>query len=522
MSHRLAEAVVSQRRPWFALALLLVIPVTARGDDYSEFRIPAHRTFIWNGSLGAAGDRFRSDGVGGFSKQGRVAFSGASSASWLWDSDPALTEAGGFFGAAGNWLGSSSRFESPPGLVPRQTNDERRHDRVASEAWNLSLTHRRYPWEMPVGFSLDLSGTGTYAQDWTNRFNHSTIEFPTSNGIALLEDHAERWDYQTDFDVRFGVGYGRVRDATPVDDARVLEKRLLETGALVHPLSHDARQKLVALMATREAFDSVHDRPGRTLWQEIERVLAEDGALREGGLDAYSILRATEPISPRDVATITRDAVPRAPIQRQRGWFIGPNIEFREVRVLHRQDSGFRTVTTIDTTTVENSDQQSSRFKNVFDLTRGGISGDYHRPLAPRWQLDATSLLATGLRKVNKELTLQSSVQLSYIVSDHWLGAAFVNHFWSDEDRTQGPTANDRWAWTFGVSADYFIEDHIAIGATLQENQNWTRGAPNYPSGFPSHSYDRRDHASIGVSYRFAGWFRAPGLYPGGTAMPQP
>src|SRR5205823_173566 len=82
------------------------------------------------------------------------------------------------------------------------------------------------------------------------------------------------------------LGHGRVRDATGVQLARLLEARLLEAGAIRAPLSRAAKERIAALYYLRPSLSVAHERPDRFFWREVGRVLREVGAEAELHLPA--------------------------------------------------------------------------------------------------------------------------------------------------------------------------------------------------------------------------------------------
>src|SRR5262249_36178008 len=116
------------------------------------------------------------------------------------------------------------------------------------------------------------------------------------------------------------VGFGRVRDASVVFAVEVLEERLTATGALARPPSPEARQRLAELFFQRDEFSSPHTRPERFFWNEVERILRDDGALTGDAIGAESILLALEAVRPLVPNSQSSDFV------RFRGFFVGPQI----------------------------------------------------------------------------------------------------------------------------------------------------------------------------------------------------
>jgi len=268
----------------------------------------------------------------------------------------------------------------------------------------------------------------------------------------------------------------------------VLEQRLRESGALTRPLSRAGRQRLAEVLYLRDALDTERERPGRLLWREIERVLAEDGALRESGLDPYSVLRAAEPHLGAS-GGLTSDGVPISPRLRQTGAFVGLLVRDDHTNSLRRDDGGMSDESILNGIVVGTSSSSfSSRSSQELDQVDGGASGEIHIPISPPWQLDASSVLLMGLRKEDNHLLFDSRVALAWLAADRWTATAFTTYSWNDEDRTDAGTGGDTWSWNAGL--------------------------------VPTHQFDRRLGASLGLTYRFSGWIATPGFFPAAMAPP--
>ena len=312
-----------------AVAVLVMSAVRARADDFSDFRIPAHRAYVWDVGGSADGGRFRTNGPGTSYRNDGVNGSISTRAFRLFDSDPRRTS----LVIVGDAVGrrTSGRTED---LTEPQTRLDRVRSRLVAEGWSVSLQHRQYPWSVPAGVELSGSGRGNYVQDWER--TESREASPTTRLDQLR--HLERWDYLNEVDGGAAVGWGRVRDATGVYDARVLEERLQRAGALSHPLSAGARRHLAELLYGRSDFDQVPERPAKYLWREVGRILREDGALPEGDWDPWAWISAFGPYLGAGRA-YPRDLVPASPVLRFTGVFIGPVIVASHLSRVQRTDT---------------------------------------------------------------------------------------------------------------------------------------------------------------------------------------
>ena len=162
-----------------------------------------------------------------------------------------------------------------------------------TEALSISAGWAIYPWTQPLGMFLSSGFRSEYTQAW--QASDLSDRQPPVERRDAFNAHGNSTDYQSF--AALGPVIGRVRDATPVLDARILEDRLTRTGSLIRPLSEQGRLRLAALLAMRGQFKNAHERADRYFWREVERVLQDDGALIPQGLDALSVLRILEDVT---------------------------------------------------------------------------------------------------------------------------------------------------------------------------------------------------------------------------------
>src|SRR6266487_1204989 len=105
------------------------------------------------------------------------------------------------------------------------------------ENWTLSATERRYPWVTPIRFEAALGLSGDDSQSWFRRGDEYRATVPAGSSFSTSSNHHQSWSYFNTCSVSASVGWGRVRNATGIYDALVLEQRLRESGALARPLS---------------------------------------------------------------------------------------------------------------------------------------------------------------------------------------------------------------------------------------------------------------------------------------------
>jgi hypothetical protein len=479
--------------PFLALCLALALPARAGTDPFAEFRIPDHS---WrSGSAGSYFSASRSDQNTDerFERTDsqRSSLSGSLRAGW--DSD-ALQYA---LGVSAQGLLEKSDRRTDIDAPPYQERDAR-ESRTANESWLLEGSLRAYPWRPPVGLGVSGTVEGDYLQ------NRSVFGFRRSQDyIEPLRQESDRtWtrhDYQTTAVASVSAGLGRVRDASVVYDVHLLEERLIETGALARPLSAAARAKLAALYYVAPFYAAAHERPDRFTWREIERVLREDGALGENGLDPYSVLRARERVAPARQAA------------RQRGWFIGPVGQFATQHGISREEETVADRQYVsDTLWSEAHGAWNRRGVSGRDgLALGGMA-EVHLPLGWRWQWDAVTRVTRPARSGESGLDVSNRASVSWFMADRWSASAAL-----DQTRSYfrpraagGALETDEWQTQAQASVAFYLEDRTSLALTVQQQQ--VRSAYNsYDDG---RAFTRSGNVSLSISYRFLGRLDAPDL----------
>ncbi len=355
----------------------------------------------------------------------------------------------------------------------------------------LSGWLRAYPWRTPIALTAS-----------TNHFLDMRQTFVATDGVAIsppLEDRSSesyaRGERVYSGQVALGTGVGRVRDATPVHQVQVLEARLTGTGALTRPLSADARQKLAALFSTQSDVGFAHKRPEKHFWRELERVLREDGALSPGSLDAYDLFRLLEPISTPSV------------VLRQTGWFVGPTLLLYTRRGRSSEkDATSRSVLDGGTVVFTSGSSRSTTVDDRIDLVFTGLVAELHRPLDPRWQVDAWT--SAFLSEAGEFLSVSSTASAGFIVSDRWLASLRLGHFVFAPGHGLERNVRD-WDVSLTGELSYFLEDAWALRLAVLEEQRHS-----------TFSFMRDGGLTLGITYVISGLFEAPGLV--GAMHPTP
>jgi len=455
-------------------------PAAAQSEAQSEFesfRIPRHSWFAWAVNLNGNGNTQSNSVPDHAAREGRVAGTLFTSASWNLDSDEFQRR----LSVGAGTSGSRRHVErTDTDSISRRTSELSQND--ALERLSLDGSIRLYPWSVPLGFDLFGFGNVDFSQSRAevNDAQHAGIDFRSNHRV---EDDQSA----TSVGATITIGLGRVRDATVVYRTHLLEQRLRDTGNLTRALSEETRRKLAALFYVGSGFSVPHDRPDKFFWREVERILREDGALDPGSLDAYAVFRLLEP------------AIEGQSFFRNVGFFIGPTASVYDQQSLRRSSLRSELVASLGDSVLNRFVSTGSDRRYFHNANASvGARAEYHRPLGMKWQIDANS----GVQFVDRHhfLLVGSNGILSYQMADRWFADAMVVHNWNRTGAGQ-PEEHDTWSLTYGGDLVYFLEDAWRVGLS------WSAGQ--------SHEPDRVTHVAevtLGITYQIAGIFEAPGI----------
>jgi len=464
----------------FVLAVLAgvacVRPTAASDSEFSDFRIPKHRWSTWAIDFSGGGRSSHNEVPDQTGSEGLLSGGLRSVSEWGFDSDRLQHR----LALSAHLLGERRHVERTLNdTLGRRASDISSHN--ASETVALDGSTRLYPWRFPLGFDASGFGEATFGQ--------STVDVEDKVFTPFRSAFISRQEVDQNVasvGASLSLGLGRVRDATGVYRAWLLEQRLLDTGNLTRRLSRAAREKLAALFYVEKRFAIPHDRPEKFFWREVERILREDGALENGALDAFAVYRVIEPAF--EARTPARSA----------GFFVGPSIFVREMQAVRSQSSRTEFTQIANDSVINRVAARLSQQDSFRDSFVGvGGQAEYHLPIDLRWQFDASSLV----RYVDesKYLQLSSGAMVSYLIADRWYADGWANHSCA----RLGSGANQREAWSvgYGGSLSYYLEDAWRLGIS------WDGGN--------THQDDRdasTQQFSLGVSYHIAGSLEVPGV----------
>jgi hypothetical protein len=493
------------------LFALVALTTTLYADPFVDFRIPKHTVCNLRGSFSGSYSGTHNNQGPYFQDNDRGTGTLGVSAMRLYDSDPFRA----YFNLS---LSSSGTLEKYRSQFANSTTDYgiQNNDRCSgSESWSFGGGARAYPWTLPLGASADLSANARYGQMHDKTFSES------ANDLTYMQDHAttKRWTYDYSVSGSVGLGYGRVRDVTSVYTVYVIEQRLKESGAATRDLSLSAREKLAQWLYAQKDFAAIYDRSARRFWQEVEKILREDGALRPEGLDAYDTYRIVEPlVGNASSAKMPRDAVSYSYLSsfsRTKGYFIGLAVSGNHYHSIYREaESHDEIAALLDS-------MESANHQNIHTFTRQQFFSDYfafgpkveyHLPCGMRWQFDALTSVLFPQRRGPTAFVANSRVTAAYLIADRWYGRANFVHNRQITDDKHAHYYSNNWAAQGSAELHYYVEDRTDIYLTVNHSQQRTDGSEQYYGANGAPAFYRDTAVSLGMTYHFRGRFTAPDL----------
>jgi hypothetical protein len=460
------------------------LPAAAHAEDpYADFRVPEHRRFSW--FVQASGSANSVDQNEPYGTAHRTTPTGQllSQMAWTHESDARLSDL--FLTADAGTSQSHTRFETSTPV-----DEQSSHSWDNFQTLSLAADQRNYLGASQFAVEADASLTFSLAQQ-----GNSSTQYARSGTFENFYGQEQSLhSYRPSGTVSLGIGYGRVRDASGVFSAQLIEQRLFATGRLTRALSPATRTRIAQLHYIAGDFFAAHERPSRYFWQEVERLLNEDGALVEGGLDAYSLLRLLEP------------SMAGKGFTRLAGAFVRPFFFGSQVGGHEDHDSNYSQLALNNGVVLFESASQSSQRTDLDEKDSGvGLGLEYHRPGGMRWQTDASALATYGGGSRN-DLDATSAAQVEYMIADRWFASARLDYR-SLTQELNGVRAEPEWTLTGRATLSYLVEDSWSLDLQGNTSQQQRRNEE-----FSSPVYLRFSGISFGLTYRPYGRFDAPGL----------
>jgi len=479
------------------LKLLLILSLTAAtalsAYDLKNYRIPTHR--VWNAGAGLYADLYgRSETNPTSGRKYSYGYAnGYLSGFWLYDSEN-----------LGLQLNANTGFMASLSDHDDRRNDPDQHGTYDSQSrtirprYTLSTNAIYFPGRMPLGLEWGGRGTIETFHGWGHDEYENTDSLAFVSEVSDHEGNANRYEVEGDI----GIGWGRVRDATGLYLAFVLEERLREIGRLTGELSDDTRRKLADLYTTRSDYYRLYSRSDRYFWQDVEKVLTEDPAMT-GPFDAYAAYRVAEYVAPYSIS-------------RWSGIRFSLRFQGMHSNSISRYtDHSFRRTETDTSVVVDALGYDSDSSIEHFEQFVVGPHLQANLPLSLRLQFTGVSALSRKIHQPDAGFIWRNELTLQYVLADRWYAYYEFDHFrWLRDPLDRNKDHGDSWFFGHSIGAEYFVENRYSLDFRIGHGQEY---ADNYRPYIPAdptfERIDKNFSARIGFSFNFRGSNNSSGYY---------
>ncbi|MCB1059857.1 MAG: hypothetical protein KDB65_06490 [Calditrichaeota bacterium] len=409
--------------------------------------------------------------------------SGGLTGYWLFDSENLGLEAAARVRGTGNFFDNKTRTRSD---YYHQVSSDL--DRRAQESYDANLSGAYYPTERPIGLiGTGLLSAGVY-QYWYH--DESKVGYPEWANQQITDGREANMRY--DLSGELGLGWGRVRDASGIYRAHVLEIRLRELGRINGNLSDETLREVAELMYREREFQRRYERDDKYFWREVESVLKKDPALI-GDLDAFAIERINEYIAPY---SISRWSGVRFSMLLY-GWH--QNYIERNTTIYTRFDY------LADTTYVEHSEiSDHSVYHGEYMLF--GPRLEVNIPLSWNVQFTGDSRFEKPIGPADDGFFWTTLLSGAYAVHDRWIiGYTLIHNRFIHDPKDRNMDNGQSWGVEHRFDVAYYIEQSLSITASIQQSQDL---AWNYVPNLEQPHYKRHNSsywASLQVTYLISG-----------------
>lgn len=478
------------------LTVLLTVYCWAYGFELSAFRIPTHSVYalVGDGGTDIHGGSFVDD-----------------------DSHDRDWYRHGDIGGSGYWLYDSERLGIETAVqagYSEAANGSKDRDRDGSSYYSFSKQNYLNQYESAdavvsgvyfptqTAFSVQFSGSGSADIGQSHRESEWRRDSDTlrSNGESEMRTSSFRYYARGEA----GLGWGRVRNASAVYDAYILEARLAEMGRLSGELSQETRQKLAELLYQRSAYEKRNERSARLFWRDVEAILKSDAAMT-GELDAFALYRINEEVAPSTMA-------------RWSGWRLSMNIAGVHENDIYKTHSEWTRHEVTDTSSTDTSSVGSYSGRTHWEQMLFGPRVEVNIPLNWHVQLTGDMRLEHRVDPADDGFFWTTLLNGQYAVHDRWkLAYTFIHERWIHDPKDRNLHNGQMWNLYHSASLAYYIEDNIEASLSMSHYQS--RAWDFVPNDGYSH-YQRHSTSyslRMGLSYIFSGsnpWYSSSRYIP--------
>ncbi|MCB9357682.1 MAG: hypothetical protein H6508_00505 [Calditrichaeota bacterium] len=482
-------------RVFLALLILGSLTLEAPAYELSDYRIPRHQVSSlvsrFNFSAGRGGTVDAESADRSANHYGNLNFSGY----WLYDSENLGIEIEPFVTAEVNGWSSERRgtgYDYRSGRTPIRSEGSSNY---YHQRYSLATRGIFFPTELPLGVEWTALGQANGDQ----YLSHGQGSSQDTLGI-------EDWSYKSDsYRISYttradaGLGWGRIRDASGLYKAHILEDRLEKLGRLTGKLSDETLRKIADLYYTRSDFFRRDERVERFFWNEVEAILKQDPAMT-GELDAFALFRIAESVAP---SSPVRHSGIRFSFYAVGRHSSSVSLYGEEESSAFYPDTGERTASDSSS-----SSRSESHIEEILIGTRLQVSF----PVNWRVQITGDTKLERKLHHANAGYAWHTVLMTRYALHDRWACShTFLFSRWDNHplDRTR---PRGQWAeFENWFSLAYYVESRVSVSGYLSLLQNTaSESFPNEPERGRYKRFVNDVYAGITLNYFFKG---ASGTY---------
>ncbi len=245
-----------------------------------------------------------------------------------------------------------------------------------------------------------------------------------------------------DYNVLFGLGFGKIRNVTSVVTAIRIQERLKQLNLLNSDLPENAINDLAQQLSKSSYYSTVYTRNEKYFWKDVEDVLAKDGVSLKG-LNQYSSSYLHEALS--------------------------------EVRFLRREGFIYGINTRLYYSNIYNSEEDNPYKIHETCSILGNAYLEYSHQLNLNSQIRGNLTLSGGPNLINVEPTIQDyeigiGLGYDYELTDRFVISVSNDFSASFYNQKYGQSQRKIMSNEASLSLNYFIEDQIAVNATYSYN----------------------------------------------------
>jgi hypothetical protein len=338
----------------------------------------------------------------------------------------------------------------PTNNSPKTSNNSKNYLTVL----NLNFTENSYLNQCDLFYSLGSNIRVTMADEKYDYNNGSLISY-NYNG-----------NKQQNYSFSIGMGIGKQRNVTPVVSAIRFQERLKQLNMLNSDLSEKTIENLAQQFYKQTYYSTIHERPDKYFWQDIEKTLSEDGVtLKDLNMYADAYLR---------------ESVNEVRFLRSEALMTGVNLRF-QYQNYYSASTGYghnineQFLTLGEAYFIYSHQLDLNSQLNIGMKINGG-------PNITKHPYERQQYLLTGNAGYNYELTDRLVASLNNIFN-----LQFINY-----DRQEKYLTNN-----LGLDLKYFIEDNLSLNATYE--WDYVVNKPNYYQNQTNNNHS----INLGFTYYF-------------------